>query len=210
MNKNKVVVGLGLVCLLLSAALMLGRQRIRPDRLAPGQTLWRLSYQIVTSPLSRGQRLEIALPYETEKIKILGKALYHPDFVADTIRTKEMGQRELHCISRKNSARAVISCQIDLLTTPRRKRKRKAVTSLSADKRENCLILEASLRILAKQYLKKLKKEAIERPQIPHLIFDHCYNKLRDSSSDLEDEAQKVLASGNATPQGRTSTFIAL
>ena len=210
MNKNKLVVCLGLASLLVSAALIMCRQRIRPDRLAPGQTLWRLSYQVVTSPLSRGQRLAIALPYETEKIKILGKALYHPDFVADTIRTKEMGQRELLCISRKNGARAVISCQIDLLTTPRRKRKKRNVTSLSADKRETCLFLEASLRTLAKQYLKKLKKQAIERPEIPRFLFDHCYNKLRDSSNDLDDDAKRVITNGNATPLGRTNAFISL
>ena len=209
MNKNKLAICIATLAVLFCLLLILIRQKLRPDRLSPGESLWRVSYQIVVSPMKRGQRFGIALPYETKNVRVLGKALYHPDFVADTIRLKEMKQRELLCIGRKDSPRTVISCQIDLLTTSLRKSKR-TVSTLTADKREKCLHLEEQVLSLSKNVLKKIAKSPIERHRLPDSVFTFCSEGLRDSSNPIYDDVQKVLTDNTATPLGRTMAFIAL
>ena len=210
MKKNKLALYIAAAAFGLTVGLICLRKHLRPNRLSPGENLWRLSYFIEFSPLRRGQKYSIALPYETNSVRVLGKSLYHSDFVADTVRNKEAGQRELICIGRKDRDRSAISCQFDLLTTPYRKAKKQPQKSLSADKRNKYLIIDRKLKKLCQDELAKLTSEDIERSRLPDFVFTYCRENLKDKSGSAYDTPQRVLVSGRATPIGRVHTFIAL
>jgi transglutaminase-like putative cysteine protease len=196
------------------ASCLLVRLRVLPrPQLEPGESLWRLTYDIDLTKLKTG-RVQVAIPDNTAHARIFRESFSHQGIWMDILRTRTTHGREVVIVPLLGRERGHFLAEFDVrLSRETRWAEPFAKSELSAQETAHFLRHEPTVQVKGRavvETLAQLGAAGGDRAQLLERIFEHCAERIVPAEPDGPQDANETLQQGRGTGLGRARALVAL
>ncbi|MFO7898762.1 MAG: 7TM domain-containing protein [Planctomycetota bacterium] len=215
MREHRLAMTVALGCALVAGALVSVRLAARRGaRLAPGDKVWRLTYDVRIPEAKAGTRVRVALPFDTPASRVVRESFVRPNLNMDILRTKWSGRREAVAVASRKLRRLHLVARFDVLVQRSRDGSyRPRREDLTPALRARYLRAEAGIQIdkeVVRNVLSHLAEQSAGRSDLPVRICDYCSENILSDDPDAAVTATDALEHDFATTLGRARAMIAL
>jgi len=211
MKEQRLSVAL-IVFLVIGGVLTVGvRSEVRDRRkVARGDEVWRLRYQLQLQANDDGARLRVSLPDDLDRNRVIGLNIDHPRLQGTMPRRASGFDRQLECRV-GHSGNFSVRAEIDVHVRPQAAWRDAAKTRrLTPEERQRYLTSSPTISLAPeslKATLDSLSSEDSTPEELTAKVFAFCRDRLKRGSLET---VPKVLARQSASPLGRARTMVAL
>jgi hypothetical protein len=183
-----------------------------PSETGVGDTIWRLTIQVIFDAPEEPITLSVSQPLDTQYARVVAQKFYHPDMRIRRTGTIKDENKEI-LIRTNRAGLAELKAEYIVQVTQERSWKSasaKAVT-LSADRREK--LLQAEDEAINKEILSILfhmTRDGIDKSELLNRIFRYVHEKIVDDPSGHNNDIPSVLRTKRASVLGRARLMVAL
>jgi transglutaminase-like putative cysteine protease len=185
----------------------------RHARLAPGDTVWRLSYDLTVRTEQENQSFAVALPGDTAAARVFHQTLDHPQLKANIHVRRRASNQELEIVVPSPGSWRFAG-RFDIHVSPAANWPASVSGKpLNADLKAHYLRSEEGIPVdhsLVKKLVAEWKKQKLSREQLFERIFDHCSSRLVSDEAEGLSGAADVLDQEAGTQLGRARAMVAL
>lgn len=213
-REQRLAVCVALVLVAAGVSSLLVRARVLPHpRLEPGESLWRLTYDVDLSRLKSG-RVHIAIPDNTAHARIFRESFSHQGLWMDILRTRTTHGREVVVVPLLGRASGRFRADFDVrLNEATRWNDPFAKSGLSVPEMAYFLRSEPGIQVESPRVVETLAQLGAvggDKAQLLERVFEHCAESIVQAESDGPQDANGTLEDGRGTSLGRARTMIAL
>ena len=209
------IIAVIVLALLGIAGIGLRIRAMRQARLAVGDTVWRVTYDIaVAGRRKAGVRIHVALPYDTPQARLFRETFTRSGLWTDVLVGQKTRGREVVAVALNPSEPARFLAELDIHVSPRSAPLRGLETEvLSAKARMPYLRTEKLIQVRDPRVmgvLTALTQRKMARSELLTHIFEHCSETIAMSRGYAPADAATALQEGTATTVGRARAMVAL
>jgi transglutaminase-like putative cysteine protease len=207
--------GAALVLILVGTVCIAGRMTARKSfRLGRGETVWRITYDVVARNVPAGTRFRAALVNGNAHARVARESFSYPGLSMDIVRAGETGQREAVAASVTSAPLARFCAEFDVLVVSNGQSiARVAEPVLTAAGRARYLRAEPSVQLdrsPVRAVLAELSAASTTRGELLDTIFEYCAENLGRRPYEAHADAAGALEAGFASTIGRARAMVAL
>ena len=215
MKETRITIVVAVVLALFAAAGITARVIFRPSqKLARGESLWRLKYDLTFAVTDLKARVRIFLPTSTTACELVRESLEQEGFALDVLQGKRAAGRVAVAVPQIGRIQARFQATVDLRLHPRKQRPVRSTLLLHAEDRARYLKPEEGIRTSGPQVtelLGRLTQGGRKKGEIVKRIFEYCSEELRhDASGSSPDDAVSVFGEGRGTALGCARAMVSL
>jgi len=204
-----VVVGLlalGMACVGL-------RLYLRSDvRLARGDQVWRITYNVNFHALRAGARLRVAFPVDTAYSRLFRQELLYSGLAARRSQVPQSEVRDVALVTER-AGPLHLAAQFDVQISPRAAARPAPARELTPQAMADALRSTRDIQADAKpvlDLLQQLRGEGGRQGDLVERLFKYCLAEIVPGGDDAPRDAAAAIEQKTAAPDGRTRAFIAL
>ncbi len=175
------------------------------QRLASGESLWRLTYTVRFQADQAGARLSLAFPFDNPHCRVFRQSIRYLDMRPERLRSPLLESREIdwltqHAGEQNLSRRARFSSY-------------EADTSLTAQTRAECLRSDKWIQVESPSVADTLQEIRGETPSPGDLVkrlFDYCHTQVQAGDENAPADAATALRIKSGSPLGCARALVAL
>ncbi len=184
------------------------------DRLAHGDTVWRLTYDVNFRPAKSGTGIRAALPYSTQHNRVFRETFLYPESSMYLVRNRRTQGREAIAVALAGSNPSRFVADFDIHVSPRHRWSPQAPDEeLTTAERKHYLQAEKAVQIDSSpvtDFLSALAEHTITKSEILERIFEYCSEDLASDPDNGPLDAAGALQKGAAGTLGRARAMVAL
>ncbi|MFO8013113.1 MAG: 7TM domain-containing protein [Phycisphaerae bacterium] len=196
------------------ACMGLRRHALRQAPLGPGDSVWRLTYEVRFVPAKAGARVKAALPQSGPHARVVREDFAHPGLSMDILRSAPASGREAVAVSVATGQEQHFSAAFDVHVSAGADATAAPLPrSLSAQERAHYLRRETAVQTDSPpvaEALSLLKQQKTAKGDLPDLAFAHCAEAIEEDQAGGAPDAAGALSRGRATTLGRARAMVAL
>ena len=182
------------------------------SRMAPGESVWRLNYDVRLEQVRVGTRLQIALPHSTFHGRIFREKFFHNGMMMDILKRKGNQNRQAAVVVRDSARQLRFLAYFDIHLRP------KAITKqyrehLSAASRAKYLEKGNKVQLkdpIVQQVLAKLRQKQLPKQKLLEKIFEYCSEQIAHVNAAAADDAAATLRQQAGNDLGRVRAMASL
>jgi hypothetical protein len=196
------------------ACMGLRQHALQQAHLGPGDSVWRLTYDVRFVPAKAGARVRAALPQRGPHARVVREDFTHPGLSMDILRSGPAGGREAVAVSVATGEEQHFSAAFDVHVSAGADAA--AVTPakpLPVQERAHYLRRETAVQTdspAVAEVLSTLKQPKTAKGDLPDLVFAHCAEVLEEDQAGGAPDAAGALQRRQATTLGRARAMVAL
>jgi transglutaminase-like putative cysteine protease len=200
------VLVLGAVCVALRASTR------KEMQLVPGDTFWKLTYEIDYRAKKAGAKLHAAFPHDTIHSRV-HQVRYPNPKAGEKLRIAPVESREVGVIVQKPGS-GRLTAEFEIHLSPHAVwRSDSGAGALTAEARATYLRAKKGIEVddpIVTSTLEKLQKDPASRVQLVERLFDFCSTEIGPGGKDAPAEAAEALKKRVANSLGRARAMVAL
>jgi hypothetical protein len=214
MREQRLATITALACAALGALLISVRAVARHHaRLAPGDQVWRLTYDVRIPQVKAGTRVRVALPFDTAGTRVVRESFIRPHLNMDVIRTKHTGRREAVAVAPTARAELHLVARFDLYVSPTRHGRLKyRAAPLTPQIRSHYLRTEPGAQVAGRapaETLSLILPQPGTKSELADRIFQYCSETLPPAGG-FAPEPPDASARNPASALARARAMVAL
>jgi len=216
MKEKRLALVSGITLVLIGSAAALVRYRAAGKAyLSPGDSAWRLSYDLEFEAKAPGARIALGLPESGRHIRVFREEFSHPGLAMDIVRGKKTGGREAVAVSLSGGGtahRIKASFDLHLAAHPNGKAGGGPV-ALSTKARSYFLRSEEAVQVASREVRevsRTLVGERASHAQLVERAFEFCYAKIAKADRGAPSDAVGAIVQERAGLLGRARAMVAI
>ena len=182
------------------------------SRLAPGESVWRLSYDVRLEQVRVGTRLQLALPYSTIHGRIFREKFFHSGMAMDILKRKSNQGREAVVVVRDSAKQLRFLAYFDIYLRPKAISRRYR-EFLNPKNRARYLEKESHIQLkdpIVQQVLTQLRQQQLPKTKLLEKIFEYCSEQIAHAEAGAAEDAASTLRQRAGNIPGRARAMVAL
>ena len=182
------------------------------NELLPGESLWRLIYNIKVENAPKGSKVNIAFPQSTSRAQIIKETFVRSGWAIDIVSHSRNKNREATAVVIAENSNISFTAQFDIQMdakkqfTPEQKKLAVEMRATYLSEKNGILLNHPTIKILAK----KIKHDAKIKKEIAEKVFNYCSEKIDKGDADESDDVLPTLKTKKGSCIGIARTMVSL